>query len=130
MNKSFRFLLATVLGLAMVSQAMAAAGVRGAKARKVINFSASAVSACTGPGAVYSVLISTGAATDFAVLRDSNTANTTSAIAFSYAANTTNSAQLTFDPPLQFTNGISFNVPATMNAATVTYECGRVTQGY
>lgn len=130
MNKSMRFLLATFVGLAMAGSAYAANGVRGAKAKRTINFSATAVLPCSGPGAVYSVIVSTGAATDYAVLRDSNTANTTSAIALSLAANTTNTAQLTLDPPLQFTNGISFNVPATMNAASVVYECGRVTQGY
>lgn len=126
-----KLLLAASL-LVMGQAAFAASGVRGAKAYKVINVSASASGAClaSGGGALYSVLASTGATSDYVVIRDSNTANTTSAEFMRVGLNTTSYTQVSFDPPVQFRNGISVNAPATIQAVTYTFECGRVTQGY
>lgn len=126
MNK----LIAVFLGIGLISSVSLAAGnVRGAKRATVINNSASAVLACRGASAVYSVILSSGATTDHASLRDSATAVTTGAEVVRIQHATTGN-QTTFDPPLQFRNGVSFNVPATTVSAAITCETGVVTQGY
>lgn len=129
-NKIIVFLFGVSLVGMAVHKVDAAAAVRGAKAKTVINFSATAVRACNGPGVAYSVILATGATTDFAVLRDTNTANTSSAQTAMVAAATAAGTQVTFDPPIQFRNGISFNAPATLPSATLLYECGVIVQGY
>jgi hypothetical protein len=131
MNKLFKsHLLSLGLAFLLVGSAFAAASVRGAKGMKTTVFTATAVAPCSGPGVVYSILTSSAAVGDFVVLRDSGTANTTSTIAAAISPSATLASQVTFDPPLQFKNGISINQPATNNWSTVTYECGKVVQGY
>jgi hypothetical protein len=131
MKKLISFILALVfvMGMGYELQA-AAAGGRGAKGFKVIRFSASAVEVCASAAVLYSVVTSTAATTDFVVFRDSDTANTSSTIAFQLSPSATIAGQTTFDPPLQFVNGISVNQPATNNQTLFTYECGYATGGY
>ena len=117
--------------LLWTTKAEAAASVRGAKVEKIINNSATAQLACgAGSSVLYSVVVSSGATSDFVVVRDSGTANTSSAIAVSIGQATTGVTNVTFDPPIQFDNGISFNGAATTNSILVTCERGRVIQGY
>lgn len=130
MRKSLIKSLALVLGLGLATSAFAAPGVRGAKGVRTVNFSATAVLACRGPATVYSVILSSGAATDYAVLRDSNTANTTSSPVVSIPHITTGVTQLTFDPPIIFANGVSFNTAATNIADSVVCTTGKDVQGY
>ena len=126
MNKIIGLL---VLGVFLMGT-FAHAGVRGAKPYKSIMFSATAQELCGGPGVVYGIWSSTAAVTDYVVLRDSGTANTSSTAAIRVSPSATLATQTTFDPPVQFVNGISINAPATTNWTTITYECGRVIQGY
>lgn len=127
MKKLIVFLFA--IGLA--SSAFAASSVRGGKGKKVVNFSASAALACSGPATVYSVFAGTATAaiTDYIVLRDSNTANTTSTPSFYMVAISTAEKWISFDPPLIFNNGVSINGPATMPWFGVQCEAGYATQG-
>jgi hypothetical protein len=128
MNKK---LLAVSLVVALAGMAYAAPGVRGAKGYKNITASATAIGVCLAPGggALYSVVASTGAATDYIVFRDSNTANTTSTELIRIGQGVATLTNVTFDPPIQFKNGIVANAPATTGSVVWTYECGRVTQG-
>lgn len=123
MNKKL-ILASLILAFGVVS-AEAAGTFRGPKGKKQINASATAVLACPGVGIVYSVVVGTGATTDFVTLRDTNTANTTSAVTAAIPAATAFQTQVTFDPPVVFTNGISVNAPATMDHSFVTFSCGR-----
>lgn len=123
MNK--KLILASLILVFGAASSHAAGTFRGPKGKKQINDSASAVLACPGVGVVYSVVIGTGAVTDFLVLRDSATANTTSNPTITVAPRTATETQVTFDPPIIFTNGISMNQPATLKHGLVTFSCGR-----
>lgn len=123
--------LLAVLAVLFLASSAQADGARGAKAKLTINFSATAQRACLGPAAVYSVLLGSGTnLTDFGVIRDSGTANTTSSPFVVIASTQSGQTYAVFDPPIQLKNGISFNVPATMQAANVEFECGPAPQGY
>jgi len=128
MRKLIVVLSIAVLGLVSASYA---SNVRGAKGKKIVNFSASAALACSGPATVYSVFAGTATAaiTDYIVLRDSNTANTTSTPSFYIVATSTAEKQVTLDPPLIFQNGVSINGPATMPFFGVSCEAGYATGG-
>lgn len=123
MNKKL-VLASLILVLGAVSS-HAAGTFRGPKGKKQVNASATAVLACPGVGVVYSVVVGTGAVTDFVVLRDSNTANTSSTPTITVAPRTATETQVTFDPPIIFTNGISVNAPAALLHSLVTFSCGR-----
>ena len=130
MKKSMGIVLGVISVAFLAVSVNAAIAARGAKAYKTINFSATAQELCSGPGAVYAVWASSAAVTDYVVLRDSATANTSSTAAIQVSPSATLNTQNTFDPPVQFNNGISVNAPATNRWTTVIYECGRVVQGY
>lgn len=127
-TKTLLFGIGLVIGT--VSLSHAAAAVRGGKPYKSINFSATAVIACKGPAVLYSVVSSTGATSDYVVFRDSATANTSSTPVVRVGLATTGVTNVTFDPPIQFVNGISVNAPAGVEIVSVTCESGRITQGY
>jgi hypothetical protein len=116
----------------------AAAAVRGAKGHKVITQSTAATPIHTGAVVVYSVILGTGAVTDYVVLLDS--ANATAAVVANqsdasykgrfYAASTSANTNITFDPPLQLKNGLTaINSTAVMTSG-ISYEPGKVVQGY
>lgn len=130
MNKLMKFLVPVVALVTVGTLAFAAPGVRGAKGKAVINFSASASEICSGHCVVYSLFISTASSNDYAILRDSNTANTSSNPSAYAVSTTTALTQVTFDPPLQFVNGVSLNCAATTPFCGATFEPGDVTSGY
>lgn len=143
-NKSaVLFSVAALALLAVVVQA--APGVRGAKGSVSIFGSASPVGVSTGtyaslknPGVLYSVVIGTGAVTDFVVLFDTNSAvGLTSALQGTngyvmrlYASSATQNTQYTFDPPIQFNNGIIAGNSTVLMSSVITYEKGRQPNGY
>lgn len=129
MKNKLVVLLTLGLAMSITGSLYAAATVRGAKGFGRINQSATAVLACKGPAAVYSVVASTGATSDFVILRDSNTANTTSAEYVRIPLSATLLTNVTFDPPLQFRNGVSANGQATTANTLVTCETGVLAQG-
>lgn len=139
MNKLIAVLsLGLLFGFLSVN-AEAAPGVRGAKASKNINYSTTVSSvSVSGPATVYQVVLSTGTqATDYVALFDSATSGAIAGATVStnlkariYVTTTTANTVVTFDPPLQFNNGIvAANSTSTM-WSLITYERGRVTSGY
>jgi len=116
----------------------AASGVRGAKGFKVLTQSTTALAVATGPTAVYSIVIGTGAVTDYVVLLDS--ANATAATVANqlgtgfrgrfYPSSATQNTAILFDPPLQFNNGVTAIAATALGTYLISYELGRVTQGY
>lgn len=130
--------LAVLLSVLFVSVvAYAAVGVRGAKGSST--FTSTTVQAITTtPTAVYSVILGTGAVTDYTVLVDSANATgiavasvaTTGFKGRVYPSSTTQNTQVTFDPPLQFNNGLTAASATANTTVTITYESGRVSQGY
>lgn len=129
-----------ILGLMLLTNLAIAASNRGAKgySYKSANTSAVLIGGPTstltfgksGPAVLYGVIMSSFGLTsaDWILFRDSNTANTTSALALPPIAPTINlnGGMLTFDPPIQFQNGISYNLTNGVSSATVIWELGRV----
>ena len=134
-NKS-AVLFALGLALMLSGGAYAASGVRGAKS--AVTFVSTTPQTITkSPSAVYSVVLGTGAVTDYVVLFDS--ANATAAVVTQnsgnfrgkyYPSSATANTQITFDPPLQFANGITAVSATSLVPTTVVYEIGRVNSGY
>src|SRR5580765_6587262 len=129
MKNKLAVLLSLGLAMFITGSVYAAPGVRGAKGFGRINQSATAVLACKGPAAVYSVVASTGATTDWVIIRDSGTANTSSTEYVRVPLSATLLTNVTFDPPLQFRNGVSVNANATTANVLVTCETGGAGQG-
>lgn len=140
MKKLIGFSLLLAVGVLCVRDAEAV-GVRGPKGMAIATQTTNVVAVSTaGPAAVYSLVIGTGAVTDFVVLFDSNAATgltsllQTSASGYRgrfYASSTTQNTQMSFDPPLQFNNGVmAINATALMTTV-ITFEKGRPAgQGY
>lgn len=137
-NKSAVLVALGLVMLGLTASLHASVGVRGAKGVTALFGSVTPVLASKGPVTVYSVIIGTGAATDYVALFDSGSvsgivAPTQGSGGFKMriaASSTTQNTQVTFDPPLQFVNGlVAANISTTMFSLT-TYENGRITQGY
>lgn len=117
----------------------AAAGVRGSKGTSSIPQTTNSVSLSTGPAVLYSVVLGTGAVTDFVTLFDSNSVSGllsgTQTVGSGYLmrlypSSATQNTNIVFDPPLQLNKGLVL-IPATsLGSILVTYERGRVTNGY
>lgn len=139
MNKTLKVLLAAVvlgIGTAMTSQA--AGSNRGAKQASALNYTTTVSTIAAGPAVLYAVIMSTVTTTgDFLVIWDSGSATglavggpytlmkakitgSTTAQATSPSGN-----PITFDPPLQFNNGIAAVLSAVTNTATFVFEKGR-----
>lgn len=136
--KTFIVSLLAACGLFLLSgQSDAASGVRGAKGYSSIIYTTTVSSvAVSGPAVVYSVVLGTGTAgTDYLALFDSASIGglTANNSAFKLRVNTSSTTQNTvvsFDPPIQFQNGIVAGLSVATTWATVTYERGRVGAGY
>lgn len=140
MKKLIGLSLLVGLGLALSTNAQAASGVRGSKTSVMTFNNIGPIGVSTGPAVLYSVIIGTGAVTDFVALFDSGSANgllATSQLATVgfkmriYASSTTQATQVSFDPPLQFNNGIMAANATTLISSLVVFEKGRaIGQGY
>lgn len=127
-----------VLALSVFCSKSEAAGVvRGAKGVNSIVYSTSVSTiAANGPCAIYQVSLSTGASGEYVALFDSATATgitaavTTNMKARCMYGSTTANSTCTYDPPLQFFNGCMAIDSAATGLAAITFERGRITQGY
>lgn len=138
-NKS-AVLFALFLMGSLMGAVYAASGVRGAKAATSIATTTSVIGVSSGPAVLYSVLMSSGAVNDFVVFFDSNSAvgitNTSMASALGYRMRfysvgfTSATTVYTLDPPVQFYNGMMVSPSAIGLSTMITYEKGRITQGY
>lgn len=135
-NKS-AVLFSLGLVMALGGSVYAATGVRGAKGVAVMDHSTTPVIVTKSAGAVYSIVFGTGAVTDYVVLIDSANATAATAITATgatlrgryFPSSATATTQITFDPPLQFNNGITA-ISATNNLTNIiTFETGRQPQG-
>lgn len=135
-NKSAVLLVLAFFTLVGV-RAYAASGVRGAKAVVTVSQTTNTIGISSGPAVLYSVTLGTGAVTDFVTVLDSATVlgltNVQALASFRmrlYPSSTTQNTVFSFDPPMQFKNGLMV-IPATgLGSATFTWESGRITQGY
>lgn len=121
----------------MGTNSEAAGAARGAKTTTTTAYSTTASSvAVNTPAAVYSVTLGTGTAgTDNVTLFDAASIGSLgiNTQTFKVRVNVSSSTQNTvvsFDPPLQFNNGIIAINSAGTIWSMITYEKGRVTQGY
>lgn len=133
-----KLLVVLSFGFLMAGVSEAANPTRGAKGVSAQNYTVQGTTVSTTAGVLYSIVLSSGApGTDFAVVFDSasavgltasNTGSTmrTRCMASSATANTF----CQYDPPLQFNNGIVVYNSGSGIQSLVTYERGRVTQGY
>lgn len=136
MNKLIAVLSFGLFVVAMSGNAEAASARGGAKTVGAVTYTTTVSSvAVRGPAAVYQVVLSTGTAgTDHVALFDAATTVgitvgvTTGLRAKINVSSSTQNTVVTFDPPLQFNNGIvAANSAATM-WSLITYERGRITQ--
>ena len=138
MRNSLKVLLGTmVIGIGMVGSAQAAASVRGAKQATNINFTTTVSTIAIGPAVLYGVVLSTPAtAGDYTAFFDSASAigltatNAGATLKFKIIASTTLPVILTFDPPIQFLNGIMAGNSVATNTSSILFEKGRIPQGY
>lgn len=116
----------------------AASGVRGAKTTRSIFGTTNTIGISSAAAVVYSVVLGTGAVTDYVTLFDSNSVvglvNTNQNVngykIRLYPSSATQNTVFSFDPPLQFFNGLMV-IPATaLGTQLITWESGRITQGY
>jgi hypothetical protein len=130
------FLAVGLLFLSGRSEAVQPA--RGAKQTTTIIGSTIVIGVSSGTAVVYAVTLGTGTAgTDFVTLFDSATVSGLAAgsqsTSYKMRLNVSSATQNTFyvfDPPLQFNNGIMAVNSAGTLTSMITYERGRVTQGY
>lgn len=138
-NKS-AVLSSLALMVCLASAVYAASGVRGAKPAKTIAQTTNVIGISSGPAVLYSVIMSTGGTYDFIALFDSNSAVGLSSVLETsgsgfrtrlYSTNFSSAGVMyNFDPPIQFVNGIMAVQSAAGLTSMITYEAGRVTQGY
>lgn len=130
----------SVLGLLAVLAGMsyAASGVRGAKSTTTIYGGTGAVGVSSTTAVLYGVILGTGAVTDYVTLFDSASASGIAAVNQTtagfkmrlYASSATQNTVFSFDPPLQFRNGIMAANATSVMSSMMTWEGGRVAQGY
>ena len=129
------FVLGLMLGV--VGFSYAGVGVRGAKVTQTVFGTTNTIGVSSTTAVVYSVVLGTGAVTDFVTLFDSNSVvgltNTQTVANYKirlYPTSATANTNVTFDPPLQFNNGIMVIPGTALGTMMITFEKGRVTQGY
>lgn len=138
MNKIIGSFLLAAGVLCLMGRPSEASNIRGAKGYNAINYSTTGSSvAVSGPAVVYSVLVSTGTAgTDYVALFDQASLGGTVATTMTnlktriYVSSTTQNTYIVFDPPIQFNLGIIAANSAVGLQTLITYERGRVNQGY
>lgn len=127
-----------LLGAMVISgnPAEAASGRSGAKTAASIVYSTTISSvAVSGPAALYQVILSSGAAgTDYTALWDkasvgATVISTTSGLVNKLVVSSaTQNTVFTFDPPIQFSNGIVAGNSTALNVTTFVYQRGRVSE--
>lgn len=122
------------LGLLVLGSRAEATSIKGAKNYTTTAYSTTVSTvAASGPAVVYGVILSTGTGgTDYTVLWDkavvgATVISTTSGlVAKVVVSSTTQNTVYTFDPPLQFNNGVVVANSAATNISTVIWEKGRL----
>lgn len=130
MNKLILGLFGLFLMCAVNSEAASARG--GAKGNFALNYTTTVSTVVSNsPVAVYQVILSSGASGDFVALFDvatvtSQTAQTTANLKTRCIyGSTSQNTFCTYDPPLQFNNGLIVAGSAAGNNALIVYERGR-----
>jgi hypothetical protein len=121
------------LMLFLTRNASAASDRGGAVVGTALNYTTNVVAVSTGSAALYQVVLGSGAASEFVVLFDSGAATGLSSgltnstfKARLFFATTSSNTVVTFDPPLQFNNGIMAIDSANTGQALFLYQKGRV----